>query len=233
MTAPLSAEPQIEIVRKAPAGIGPRCRTARLGVLGGTFNPITNAHLGLAREAERAFQLHEVLLLLPRIPPHKALLGAPLSDRLAMMKLAVEEYPTFSVGWASHGLFLDIARGLVRIYPPSTALFFLTGRDAAERVLTWDYDDPQAALAEMFSRFELIVANREGEFRLPPRPELLPYRSKIHQLHLPPQYDPISATRVRERVARGEPIGEWVPPRVAAYIAQRGLYREEAPREQR
>lgn len=222
----LSSEPQVEIVRQAPHGIHPGNESGRLGVLGGAFNPITNAHLVLGAEARQVFHLTEVLFLLPRIPPHKPIFGASLEERLEMMILAVEDCPYCSVGWSSHGLFLDICRGLRQVYPPSTLLYFLTGRDAAERILTWEYEDPPTALAEMFSQFELIVADREGAFQVPQRADILRYQDKIHRLALPDPYREISSTQVRLSVAQGESIEGLVPPTVAAYISQKGLYRE-------
>ena len=134
----------------------------------------------------RTFGLHEVLFLLPEVPPHKTIFGASLEQRLEMMQLAVEDRPYAAVGLSTHGLFLDMYQGLRGVYPPHTEVFFLTGRDAAERILTWKYDDAEAALRQMFTAFQLIVCDRDGPFHLPDDPLLVPYRQRIHCCTLPP-----------------------------------------------
>ena len=85
-TAP--GKPHIRIVRAAPHGV-PASEPGRLGVLGGAYNPITCAHLAIADTVVRTFGLHEVLFLLPAVPPHKTIFGASLEQRLEMMQLAV------------------------------------------------------------------------------------------------------------------------------------------------
>jgi nicotinate-nucleotide adenylyltransferase len=103
-------------------------------------------------------------------------------------------------------------------------VFFLTGRDAAERILTWDYDDAAAALHQMLTSFQLIVCDREGIFRLPDSPLLAPYAHRIHRCQLPASYNAISSTEVRQRCQQGRSIDHLVPPAVAAYIQQQRLY---------
>ena len=71
----------------------PSSRQRRLGVLGGAYNPITLAHLAIADTIVRTFGIHEVLFLLPAVPPHKTIFGASLEQRLEMMQLAVEGGP--------------------------------------------------------------------------------------------------------------------------------------------
>lgn len=197
---------------------------ARLGVLGGAYNPITLAHLAVAEAAMTRFGLDEVLFLLPQVPPHKTIFGASLEQRLEMMRLAVEDAPYAAVGFSTHGLFVDMHEGLLAVYPQPLEVFFLTGRDAAERILAWHYDDAGAVLKRMFDAFQFIVCSRQGPFKLPDDPLLNPYRHRIHSCELPPQADAISATEVRQRCERGLPIDDLVPASVAAYIAAHKLY---------
>jgi nicotinate-nucleotide adenylyltransferase len=103
-------------------------------------------------------------------------------------------------------------------------VFFLTGRDAAERILTWPYDNAAVALRRMFTAFQLIVCDREGPFRLPDDPLLAPYRQRIHCCTLPPGFNHISATEVRQRCHQGLPIDDLVPKAVARYISEHKLY---------
>jgi nicotinate (nicotinamide) nucleotide adenylyltransferase len=219
--------PHLQIRRPAPHGLLSRPGRERLGVLGGAYNPITLAHLGMADAVVQAFQLHEMLFVLPQVPPHKTIFGATLEQRLAMMQLAVADRPYATVGLSTHGLFMDIYQGLLAVYPPQPEVFFVTGRDAAERILTWDYDDAAAALQRMFTSFQLVVCDREGVFRLPDNPLLTPYAPRIHRCALPASYNAISSTEVRQRCQQGLPIEHLVPPAVAAYIRQQQLYLDE------
>ena len=222
-TAP--GEPHIRMVRAASHGV-PAPGPGRLGVLGGSYNPITHAHLAIADTVVSKFGLHEVLFLLPAVPPHKTIFGASLEQRLEMMQLAVPDRPYAAVGLSTHGLFLDMYQGLVGVYPPSTEVFFLTGRDAAERILTWKYDDAEAALRQMFTAFQFIVCDRDGPFHLPDDPLLAPYRQRIHGCTLPPGFNHVSATEVRRRCQQGQSLDDLVPTGVARYISAHKLYVE-------
>ena len=216
----------MRLVRPAPHGLSPQEHRNRLGVLGGAYNPITLAHLAIADASVQAFALHEVLFLLPQVPPHKDIFGASLEQRLAMMQLAVTDCPYAAVGLSTHGLFIDIYQALQEVYAPPLEVFFLTGRDAAERILTWHYDDAAAALRQMFTSFQLIVCDRDGAFRLPDDPRLEPYRERIHRCLLPTSYQHVSSTEVRQRCQQGLGIDDLVPAGVAHYIREHGLYRD-------
>lgn len=224
MTHPTTQDtPQLRISHLAPRGItasGP----GRLGVLGGAYNPVTQAHLAIADAAVAAMHLQEILFCLPQVPPHKEIFGASLEQRLDMMQLAVRARPYATVGLCSHGLFLDIARALRAVYPPQTDVFFITGRDAAERILTWEYDDTEHALSEMFSAFQFIVCDREGAFIMPDDPRLIPYHDRIHHCAIPDGLDHISSTAIRDCLQRGRPIDDLVPAAVADFIRQHDLY---------
>jgi nicotinate-nucleotide adenylyltransferase len=216
--------PHIRLVKPAEHGLSLPHRN-RLGVLGGAYNPITTAHLVMADTAAQAFDLHEVLLLLPQVPPHKRIFGASLEQRLDMMQLAVTDRPHDAVGLSTHGLFVDIYQALQECYPEQAEVFFITGRDAAERILTWDYDDPEAALRRMFTSFRLIVCDRDGAFQLPDDPLLRPYSDRIHRCAFPPQFNHVSSTTVRQHCQQGRSLNGLVPPAVARYIQDQALYR--------
>jgi nicotinate-nucleotide adenylyltransferase len=220
-----SGTPHIRLVRPAPHGLGPPGNN-RLAVLGGAYNPITLAHLAMADTAVEAFHLHEVLFLLPQVPPHKTIFGASLEQRLVMMQLAVAERSYAAVGLSTHGLFIDIYQALQEIYPSQPVVFFLTGRDAAERILTWDYADTATAYRQMFTSFHLIVCDRDGGLHLPDDPRLDPYRNRIHRCQFPADYDDVSSTAIRQRCQQGLPINDLVPAAVARYITEHGLYQD-------
>jgi nicotinate-nucleotide adenylyltransferase len=182
--------------------------------------------VALAQSAYDHYQLHEVLFVLPITQPHKLIHDAPIQARLQMIDLAVQGNPAFSIGMCTHGLFIDICRAATAVCPPQTRLWFISGRDAAERILTWPYPDPAKALGELFSQAELLVADREGAFVLPDSSTVRDYAGHIHQLPLPAEYSHVSATEIRSRLAKGEEVSELVPPPVLGYILEQHLYRE-------
>ena len=221
----MESAPVLRFIRRAPQGIAATGGKAALGVLGGTFNPVTCGHLALADQAQKHFQLDEVLFVLPARLPHREPREASLEDRLAMLELALQPYPRYSLAVSTHGIFLDIARALESHYPRDARLRFLIGADAANRILRWDYLDRKEALREMFHRFELVIARREEELRLPDDPELAPYRSRIHALEMPAECQRISSTQVREICRQGQSLEGLVPADVVTYIRTRNLYR--------
>lgn len=181
-----------------------RSRPSRLGVFPGSFNPITVAHGALAQAA--LSRLDEVVFVLPRVFPHKQDLRASFSQRLQLLCDAVGEWEGCSVASADGGLFVEIAAECRAAYGDETALTFLCGRDAAERIVNWDYGYP-GALAAMLRQFDLLVAARRGEYTPPTE-----FLHAIQPLALAGEFDHVSATEVREKIARGEPWQHLVPP---------------------
>lgn len=214
-------------LRRAPAGLAGRA--GRLGVLSGTFNPPTLAHLALAQRALEQVGLDEVLLVLPEAPPHKRDLEAPLADRAAMLTRLAKLDPRLSAAVTARGLFLEIHAAVAPNYAAGARQYFLAGRDAAQRILLdWPYADPERTLEEMFARFDVIVAERGGAFEIPADSPLHRFRAHIHSLEMPVDWQGVSATDVRRRLARGEPVAALVPPAIEEYIRQRLLYRAES-----
>lgn len=214
-------------LRRAPAGLAGRA--GRLGVLSGTFNPPTLAHLALALQALDRMRLDEVLLVVPEVPPHKRDLEAPLADRAAMLGLLAELDPRLSAAVTARGLFLEIHAAVAPHYAAGTRQHFLAGRDAAQRILLdWAYPNPVRALEEMFARFDVIVAERGGGLTIPVDSSLDRFRAHIHTLEMPAEWEGVSATEVRRRLAQGEPVNALVPATIVEYIRQRHLYRAES-----
>jgi nicotinate-nucleotide adenylyltransferase len=227
-----SKPPRLSFFRVAAAGVGISPRQRHLGILSAAFNPITTAHVALATSACQHFRLHEVFFVLPIAQPHKLIHDAPLDARLQMLALATQGNPSLSIGVCTHGLFIDICRAVQAAYPPATRLWFITGRDAAERILNWPYADPETALGELFARAELLVADREGAFVMPDTPVIRAHADRIHHLPLLAEYSHVSATEIRHRLAAGEDVSGLVPPSVLTYIREHRLYQrgpEQAP----
>ena len=173
-----------------------------MGVLAGSFNPPTIAHEELVYAASR--HVEEVVCVVPSVLPHKEFFGAGLEQRLEMLE-AADLAADFSIASSEKGLFIDIARECRDHYGQDTRLYFICGRDAAERIVNWDYGRPGVA-EEMFREFELLVAARGGEFEAPAK-----FRDRIHPLQLRSTHDHVSSTEVRERIARGERWEHLVP----------------------
>ncbi len=189
-------------------GVSPR----KLGVLAGSFNPPTRAHTALARAA--LSQVDEVLFVLPRVFPHKGWENAGFDDRLRMLDAAVRSEPRFSIAASEKGLFIEIARECRAAYGEGPELYFLCGRDAAERIVNWDYGQPGAFL-EQLREYHLLVAPRRGHYEPP-----LEMQECIHPLAVPADCDDVSATEVRRRIASGEPWEHLSPPEIVSLVRE-------------
>src|SRR5207248_8252205 len=103
-----------------------------LAVFPGSFNPVTVAHVALARAALN--NVDEVVFVLPRVFPHKHYSDATFEQRLDLLQTALAGEPRFSIAASDRGLFVEIARECRVPYGPDVRLSFLCGRDAAERI---------------------------------------------------------------------------------------------------
>jgi nicotinate-nucleotide adenylyltransferase len=180
---------------------------ARLGVLPGTFNPPTRAHMALAQAA--LSYCDQILFVLPRALPHKDYKGVGFEDRLRLLKAAVDPHPRFAAAAAGGGLFLEIAEECRKAYGEGVEISLLCGRDAAERIVGWKYEREEM-LAEMFAQFSLLVARRQGEYVAPTH-----LASRIRCLDIDNGWDAVSATEVRERIASGSEWRDLVPEQIA------------------
>ena len=191
----------------------------RVGLFGGTFNPPHDAHLVVARRALEQFALSEVVFIPCGIPPHKEIEdGVGKEDRYEMVRRAVKPYARFSVSRIEidregRSYTIDTIRALRGVYPQGIS--FIVGADLLLEIGTWK--EPEALLAAV----PFLVAPRSGiseeAFSVPPFT-----RGTIHFLKM--EEVDLSSTWVRERAKRGDRIEGWVPPQVASYIAERGLY---------
>ena len=181
-----------------------------VAVLAGAFNPPTTAHVALATAALRI--VDEVVLAIPRSFPHKQFEGATLDQRVAMMERIARTHRGLSAGIADGGLFVEIARE-AREHYPGASIHLLCGRDAAERILAWDYGEPDFA-DRMLQEFGLLVAPRLGEYSPPDR-----YKHAVTSLSSG-NYDGCSSTRFREAIRSGEAWETFVPDVIADQVKQ-------------
>ena len=198
----------------------------RLGVLGGTFDPIHFGHLLAAEEARVTLHLERVLFAPAGEPPHKqGHVISPVTHRLAMVRLAIASNPAFAV------TTVDVDRpgphytvDAIRLLREEWGIgadetFFLMGTDSLAQLLTWHQP---ARLVELC---RLAVMARPGY-----RPDLTELKAALPGLTARldwvemPVLD-IAASDLRRRVGEGRSIRYQVPEAVAAYVAERGLYR--------
>jgi nicotinate-nucleotide adenylyltransferase len=183
----------------------------KVGILAGSFNPPTIAHIELALAASSCMDL--ILFVVPRVFPHKEYSGATLAQRVEMLDAIAPAIP-YAIASSEQGLFVDIARESRDHYGTQVQLSFICGRDAAERILHWDYGR-SGVVDEMLREFELLVAPRGGHFSPPAE-----YRDRIHPLPVRGRHEEVSSTEVRERIARGEPWEHLVPERIRERVRE-------------
>ena len=193
-------------------------RRSRLGVMGGTFDPIHHGHLVAASEVADRFGLDEVVFVPTGQPWQKAEEAVtPAEDRYLMTVIATASNPRFQVSRVDIDrggptYTVDTLRDLHAEYGAKAQLFFITGADALERILSWKDLDEALELAHF------IGVTRPG-FELTDKH--LPADS-VSLVQVPAMA--ISSTDCRARVARGEPVWYLVPDGVVQYIAKRRLY---------
>jgi nicotinate-nucleotide adenylyltransferase len=208
----------------------------RIGILGGTFDPIHRGHLDAADAAVEQLKLTRLFVVTSNVPPHRAQPLASPYHRFAMVALAVVDRPDWRAAdlelrhdapsFTSRTLGLFHERGCV-----SSELFFVIGADAFADIETWR-DYPRILDAAHFA-----VVSRPG-FSVAELPRRLP-RLVDRMVHPPidevTQLDPsiilieaqttdVSSTAIRQRLATGQPIDGLVPPLVAQHLEHHGLY---------
>jgi nicotinate-nucleotide adenylyltransferase len=200
---------------------------ARVGLLGGSFNPPHVGHMLCAQEALAALELDRVLLMPVHAPPHKAMQADPGPEvRLELCRLAVADAAGIEVTGVEierpgRSYTVDTLRALHDARPEDD-LTFIAGADQACGLPGWR--EPAAVL----ELAELAVAEREATRRDDVREALygLPGADERVRFFAMPRID-VSSSLIRRRVAEGRPIRWLVPDAVAAAIAERGLYRSQ------
>lgn len=213
----------------------------RVGILGGTFDPVHNGHLAVAETVRQALGLSGVLFVPAFLPPHKPTYAiSAFHHRLAMLELAVVDRPGCHVSRLEAeregpSYSIDTLRTLHRVLGPDVQLFFIIGMDAFTEVFTWKEQEKlldHASFAVVgrpdhcrHSCGQTVAANFPGyAFG-----ESLggwqgePGRGSIIPVLMPPVR--ISSTEVREAIRQGRSCLHLVPASVADYIKAQGLYR--------
>lgn len=200
----------------------------RLGIMGGTFDPIHVGHLACAEQAREAFSLDAVVFVPAGCPVYKK--DRRVTDaqsRLEMCRLAVRSNPFFDVSSieidrAGDTYTVDTLRQLRAHYPENVELFFITGADAVVNIVRWHESAQVAALA----RF--IAVTRPGFALTPAHKRLLAEGGAFSVSYLEVTALAVSSSDLRRRVARGESIRYLTMACVKDYIESHGLYSEPA-----
>ena len=190
---------------------------ARIGILGGTFDPPHLGHIALAENAIKELSLDNLLFIPSRIPPHKPQTKiSPGDDRYAMLKLAIEGYPDLDITdmelkRVGKSYTYDTILELNKTYPDDE-MFFIIGADNIQDMENWYKPD------ELISLINFIAANRPG-FEPSGR-----FKDKIKLFKMEP-YN-ISSTEIREKIANGEDVSNHLHPAVNDYIIKNQLYKK-------
>jgi nicotinate-nucleotide adenylyltransferase len=202
------------------------CARMRIGLVGGSFNPIHRGHLAIARSARETLGLDRVVLVPSARPPHKRdSTLAPAEDRLAMARLASKDEPGFEVSAielerTGPSYTIDTVRSFLAA-SPGAEVHFVIGADSVPELRTWK--DARALLG--LAKF--AVAVRPG-YDLTRDLRDLEREFGVRLTMIPTEPDPLSATEIRDRVREGKSIDGLVPAAVRDYIVARNLYREKA-----
>ncbi len=196
--------------------------TRRVGLFGGSFDPVHNAHVALAHAALNALQLDELRWLPAGNPWQKARTTTGAEHRVAMVQLAMAGESRFvldriEIDRQGPSYTLDTVRALAATAAAGTQWLLIIGQDQYSSLHTWRH------WQELLDLVTLAVANRPGEARQP-HPEV---QAAAHRMVPLPMLD-ISSTQVRQRAAAGQDITQLVPAPVARYIESHGLYRSPA-----
>ena len=197
----------------------------KIGIMGGTFDPIHMGHLVMAEAVRMDYDLAKVIFIPTGTSPHKQGMSVtPALDRYIMTMMATYSNPYFFVSPIERdrpgpSFTIDTVRALIAEYGAGTEFYFLTGTDTVLELHTWNNID------ELLELCHFVAASRPGQTasiaeeieRLGPKA-----KDRVHRLTTPELE--ISSTDIRERVRQGKSIRYFVPENVEHYIHKEGLY---------
>lgn len=210
----------------------------KIGLFGGTFDPVHNGHLAVGQAVVDRFSLDEVVFIPAASPPHKP--GEQISGfshRLAMLKLAIAEKKCFSVSEieaerSGPSFTIDTLALLQQRFDKEVSFFFITGLDAFAEIHTWKsyrkllaatsfvvIDRPSHSCCDLKQIIALrLAAYAEEE----PGVWKSPWQSRIYSLDMEPVH--VSSTMIRERLKSGQTLKGLLPSSVETYIHSQNLY---------
>ena len=221
----------------------------RLGLFGGTFDPVHNGHLAVAGRVQEAFSLDSLWFIPAPLPPHKKghhdnQVISSFADRAAMLELALAGRKDFTLSRIETELptpsyTVDTLQEIRRRLGPELKLFFIIGVDAFVEIGTWKNYLQLPALASFvvisrpayqLARVDEVISRCYPKYLHDPQGFVWKTQGQGEQIHLL-DMEPvaISSTEIRYRVHKGQPIDQWVPSAVAGYILKHGIYKKESP----
>lgn len=205
-------------------------RYNKIGIMGGTFNPIHYGHLVTAEEALKQFNLDKVIFIPTGTPPHKISgILANAEDRYLMTVIATASNKDFFVSRIEidrkgKSYTKDTLQELKRIFGENSTLYFITGADAILEILTWKNTD------EIINLCKFIAATRPGydiakieDLKKKLFKNIKDYEDHIFLMEIPALA--ISSTDIRERIRSGRPINYLLPEGVCNYLLKHELYK--------
>ena len=187
----------------------------RIGILGGTFDPVHNGHIYLAKKVCAKLRLDKIIFIPSYLPPHKkGVKVTPARHRFNMLKLAIQGNKKFKISdmeirRRGRSYSVETLRRLRKKYGKKAELFFIAGSDSLKELNKWKN------LEEILSLCKFVIVERPG-FRVKKAPEsfiLLKINAKD-----------ISATDIRERIKSGNSISPLIPAAVKRYVDSRDVY---------
>ena len=195
----------------------------KIGILGGSFNPIHNGHLDMARSARDTLGLNQVILMVDSIPPHKTLaLGATSEQRFEMVQLACQEEAGFSASdWElrqERTSYTALTLTHLKEEHPDDELYFIMGSDMLRSLTTWYHPEIVCEKAHLAC---ICRAGQDGGEE--EAAQTVKERFGAEVTLLPPVRE-LSSTKIRDRLKYAHPISGLVPPAVEWYIYEQALY---------
>ncbi len=204
----------------------------RVGILSGSFNPLTLAHIELARRAKQNFKIDHILFTVGRVIIDKeGVEGLSLEDRLLLLSLIAVEEGSTSVAVVNRGLYFEHAKAFRSLLGSKSKIFFVVGMDKVMQIFEPRYyQDRNAALQCLFTEAQLVAADRSSWGRedlkqLLAREENRPYEDRIFSLTLPEEFRGLSSSELRTVIAKGGSVAGQLPKVVGKFIAVSGAYR--------
>ena len=190
----------------------------RIGVFGGTFNPIHIGHLAVAQTAQEAMRLDKVIFVPSNWPPHKnSDTIAAARHRFNMVRLAIKGNSFFAISdfeikRPGKSYTIDTLKYLRRIFPKGAKIFFIIGGDTLPHLKEWKYIDGILKMANF------VVVNRPGQFRKNRGKRIRYYSVSMSGID-------ISSSNIRSRIAQSRATKYYVPDNVLSYIRKHRLYK--------
>ena len=197
----------------------------KLGIMGGTFDPIHLGHLKVAEVAQSRFSLEKVIFVPASCPPHKSIKDiTPFEHRYAMVKLAIKGRAHFGSSLIEMEISCpcyagDTIKAFKKDYGKDWQIYFITGLDIFQNIMDWDKSRTYPGLCQFIAATRPGYNRAEIEKNIPG--DFLPYITILEEPRLS-----ISSTEIRSRVKAQKPIDEMVPKDVRDYIFRWDFYKD-------